>query len=136
MSGYRRLAAVGATAALALTGAGSAFAATPQQIYRDLADNNRLDGTYTRAELERALNPSTVVRTDALQRARVPRKPIAVPGDEPQSSTAAGRSDRRVPFSALDVALLVAGGGPLLLIGAGLRRRIAEAPRRASAASG
>jgi hypothetical protein len=136
MSGYRRLAAVGATAALALTGAGSAFAATPQQIYRDLADNNRLDGTYTRAELERALNPSTVVRTDALQRAQVPRKPIAVPGDEPQSSTAADRSDRRVPFSALDVALLVAGGGPLLLIGAGLRRRIAEAPRRASAASG
>jgi hypothetical protein len=29
-----------------------------------------------------------------------------------------------VPFSVLDVALLVAGGGPLLLIGAGLRRRI------------
>jgi hypothetical protein len=136
MSGYRRLAAVGATAALALVGAGSAFAATPQQIYRDLADNNRLDGTYTRAEIARALNPSTVVRTDALQQARVPRKPIAVHEDEARSSTAADRSDRRVPFSALDVALLVAGGGPLLLIGAGLRRRIAEAPRRASAASG
>jgi hypothetical protein len=135
MSAYRRLAAVGATAALALTGAGSAFAATPQQIYRDLADNNRLDGTYTRAELERALNPSTVVRTDALQRARVPRKPIAVQGEEGRSATAADRSDRRVPFSALDVALLVAGGGPLLLIGAGLRRRVADAPRRASAAS-
>jgi hypothetical protein len=136
MSGYRRLAAVGATAALALTWAGSAFAATPQQIYRDLADNNRLDGTYTRAEIERALNPSTVVRTDALQQARVPRKPIAVQEDEARSSTAADRADRRVPFSTLDVALLVAGGGPLLLIGAGLRRRIAEAPRRASAASG
>jgi hypothetical protein len=136
MSGYRRLVVVGATAVLALTGAGSAFAATPQQIYRDLADNNRLDGNYTRAELERALNPSTVMRTDALQQARVPRKPIAVAGDEAQPSPAADRSDRRVPFSALDVALLIAGGGPLLLIGAGLRRRIAEAPRRASAASG
>jgi hypothetical protein len=136
MSGYRRLAAVGVTAALALVWAGSAFAATPQQIYRDLADNNRLDGTYTRAELERALNPSTVVRTDALQRAPLPRKPIAVQEDEARSTTPADRSDRRVPFSALDVALLVAGGGPLLLIGAGLRRRLAEAPRRASAASG
>jgi hypothetical protein len=134
MSEYRRLAAVGATAALALMGAGSAFAATPQQIYRDLADNGRLDGAYTRPEIERALNPSTVVRTDAFQ--PVPRKPIAVPVEEARSSRAAGRSDRRVPFSGLDVALLIAGGAPMLLIGAGLRRRFAEAPRRASAASG
>jgi hypothetical protein len=134
MSGYRRLAAVGATAALALVGAGSAYAATPQQIYRDLADNGRLNGVYTRAEIERALNLPPVVRTDAFQPA--PRKPIAVPEEEARSSPAAGRADRRVPFSTLDVALLLAGGGPLLLIGAGLRRRFAEAPRRASAASG
>jgi hypothetical protein len=136
MSGYRRLAAVGAIAALGLVWAGSAFAATPQQIYRDLADNGRLDGAYTRTEIERALNPSTVVATDAHQRARLPRKPIAVPVEEGQPSRAAQRSDRRVPFSALDVALLVAGGAPMLLIGAGLRRRFADAPRRASAASG
>lgn len=134
MSVYRRLAAVGAIAALGLAGSGSAFAATPQQIYRDLADNGRLNGAYTRAEIERALNLPPVVRTDAFQPA--PRKPIAVPGEEAQSSRAASRSDRRVPFSALDVALLVAGGGPLLLIGAGLRRRIGEAPRPASAARG
>jgi hypothetical protein len=135
MSVYRRLAAVGAIAALGLVGAGSAFAATPQQIYRDLADNGRLDGVYTRADIERALNLAPVVRTDAFQPA--PRKPIAVPAEEASSARAAGRSDRRVPFSALDAALLVAGGGPLLLIGAGLRRRFAEAPRRqASAASG
>jgi hypothetical protein len=134
MSGFRRLAAVGATAALALVGSSSAAAATPQQIYRDLADNGRLDGVYTRAEIERALNLPPIVGTDAFQPA--PRKPIGVQEEEAGSARAAGRSDRRVPFSALDVALLVAGGGPLLLIGAGLRRRIAEAPRQASAARG
>jgi hypothetical protein len=31
--------------------------------------------------------------------------------------------DRTLPFSGLDVALLIAGGGPLLIIGAGLKRR-------------
>jgi hypothetical protein len=30
-----------------------------------------------------------------------------------------------VPFTGLDVMLLLAGGGPLLLIGVGLRRRLA-----------
>jgi hypothetical protein len=134
MSAYRRLAAVGAIAALSIVGAGSAFAATPQQIYRDLADNGRLDGVYTRADIERALNLPPVVGTDAFQPA--PRKPIAESAEEAGSAHAAERSDRRVPFSALDAALLVAGGGPLLLIGAGLRRRFAEGPRRASAASG
>jgi hypothetical protein len=126
MSGHRRLAAVGAVAALALVGAaGSGFAATPQKIYRDLADNGRLDGTYTRAEIERAFNLRQVLRTDK-QPTTTPRKPIAVApaGEAARPPRAAKRSERRVPFSALDVALLVAGGGPLLLIGAGLRRRI------------
>jgi hypothetical protein len=125
MSGHRRLAAVGAVAALALLGAGSAFAATPQKIYRDLADNGRLDGKYTRADIERAFNLRQVLRTDE-QPTTAPRKPIAVAraGEATQSPRAVRRSERRVPFSVLDVALLVAGGGPLLLIGAGLRRRI------------
>ena len=125
MSGHRRLAAVGAVAALALLGAGSAFAATPQKIYRDLADNGRLDGKYTRADIERAFNLRQVLRTDE-QPTIAPRKPIAVAraGEATQSPRAVKRSERRVPFSVLDVALLVAGGGPLLLIGAGLRRRM------------
>jgi len=125
MSGLRRLAAVGAVAALALLGAGSAFAATPQKIYRDLADNGRLDGKYTRAEIERAFNLRQVLRTDE-QPTTAPRKPIAVApaGENAEPPRAVKRSGRRVPFSPLDVALLVAGGGPLLLIGAGFRRRV------------
>jgi hypothetical protein len=133
MSGHRRLAAVGAIAALALVGSGSAFAATPQTIYRDLVDNGRLDGKYTRAEIERAFKLPPKVRTDRAPSTALPRKPIAVPsaGETAQSPRTAKRSDRRVPFSALDAALLVAGGAPLLLIGAGLRRRIAATPREA-----
>jgi hypothetical protein len=135
MLGHRRLAAVGAVAALALLGAGSGFAATPQKIYRDLADNGRLDGTYTRAELERAFNLPRVLRTDEPEAS--PRKPIGVaPASEvAEPPRAANRSERRVPFSALDVALLVAGGGPLLLIGAGLRRRIVPRPSESHAVS-
>lgn len=134
MSVHRRLAAVGAVAALALVGAGSAFAATPQQIYRDLADNGKLDATYTRAEIERALDLAPVVRTD--ERESAARKPIAVPDEGAQPARQVRRSHRQVPFSAIDAALLVAGGGPLLLIGVGLRRRIARVPRHAEAASG
>jgi hypothetical protein len=133
MTVQRRLVAVAAASLLALLCAGTAFAATPQKIYRDLADNGKLDGHYTRAEVERAFNLPTVVRTDA----QLPRKPIR----EPQHTEAApgqrgsGKPDRRIPFSALDAALLVAVGVPLLLVGAGLRRRLSE-PSKAQVVGG
>lgn len=113
-----------------------ALAATPQQIYRDLADNGRLDGRYTRAEVERAFNLRQVLRTDT--RLGTPRKPIAVaPSSEGIAAPAgARRTERRLPFSTLDAALLFAGGGPLLLIGAGLRRRLAATPPEAPLAGG
>lgn len=133
MSGHRRLVAVAAVALLALLCAGSAFAATPQKIYSDLTDNGKLDGRYTRAELERAFNLAPLLGTDA----ELPRTPIRVPlaSEGAPAARAADKPDRRVPFSALDAALMVAGGGPLLLIGAGLRRRLAE-PRKAQVVSG
>lgn len=37
-----------------------AFAATPEDIYKDLADNGRLDGTYTQAELQAFLQNASV----------------------------------------------------------------------------
>jgi hypothetical protein len=137
VSGQRRFSTVGVVVLLALVAAGSAFAGTPQQIYRDLADNNKLDGKYTRAELERAFNLRQVLRTDP-RKPDLPRKPIAVPAasDGVQAPRATRRSQRRVPFSALDAALLVAGGGPLLLIGVGLRRRMVPARDEAPVTSG
>jgi hypothetical protein len=39
------------------------------------------------------------------------------------AAPARAESGRKLPFSGLDLALLTAGGGPLLLIGVSLRRR-------------
>jgi hypothetical protein len=104
----------------ALLWAAPAVAAPPQKIYKDLADNGRLDGKYSRADLARALNLQQVVKTD---RSLAPpaRRPAAVRTAPPKASTGT------VPFTGLDVVLLLVGGGPLLLIGIGLRRRLAAA---------
>ena len=133
MARNRRLTAVAAAllfALLALLTAGTAYAATPQQIYRDLADNGQLDGHYTRTEVERAFDLPPSVGTD-----EHPREPIRQAGESAPAPQATGKTDRRVPFSALDAALLAAVGGPLLLIGAGLRRRLSE-PSKAQVVGG
>src|SRR5665811_480095 len=39
--------------------AGTALAASPQDIYNDYADNAKLDGTYSVAEIEAYLNDAT-----------------------------------------------------------------------------
>ena len=62
--------------------------ATSQEIYRDLSDNGKLDGRYTRAEIERTFALPRVVGPDA----RLPRKPIAIqatPSNGPDASTPA-----------------------------------------------
>ena len=46
--------------AAALIAASGAFAATPQEIYGDYADNGRLDKAYTSADLDRALKNAAV----------------------------------------------------------------------------
>ncbi len=103
--------------AIALVWSASAFAASPQRIYKDLADNGRLDGKYSKADIARALNLQQVVKTDkALPAPPAVRRPA--PASEPKRST------RRLPFTGIDAALLIVGGAPLLLIGAGLRRRL------------
>lgn len=46
--------------AAVLVMAPGALAATPEDIYKDLADNGRLDGTYTQAELQAFLQNASV----------------------------------------------------------------------------
>ena len=104
----------------ALMCVGSALAASPQRIYKDLADNGRLDGNYSRADIRRALNLQQVVKTDRSLSPPATRRPAAVPAAGTGKASAG-----RVPFTGLDVVLLLVGGGPLLLIGIGLRRRLA-----------
>jgi len=98
----------------------SAGAATPQQIYRDLADNGLLDRTYSRADLDKALNNPTLPAY-----ARPERTPSSRPQTRPAPAVvrpASADDGRSLPFTGLDAALFGAVGGPLLLLGAGMRR--------------
>lgn len=49
-----------AVAAVVVAAAPGAFAATPNQIYQDYADNGTIDGTYSTGDLQRALKDATV----------------------------------------------------------------------------
>ena len=49
-----------ATVFLVLAIAGAAYAASPQDIYNDYAQDQKLDGTYTDAELQAYLNDAGV----------------------------------------------------------------------------
>lgn len=112
------------SALIALT-AGSASAATPQQVYQDLADNGRLDHRYSRADIERAFgNPS--IPAYARQLLRAPQS-VRPPSRPPAARVDAGRA---LPFSGLDVALFGAVGGPLLLLGASMRHFARARPRQ------
>jgi hypothetical protein len=91
-----------------------AAVSSPRQIYADFAAHGKLDGRYTRAELEAALR-------DALAEGyRTPAASGVEPAVEAQLRTPAARSS--LPFTGADLALIGLGGGTLLLLGAGLRR--------------
>jgi hypothetical protein len=113
-----------ALAGLASIGVQAAAAATPGQIYRDYADNSRIDGAYSTADLKAAQtnasvqgygNPNVTVGFKGAIATRIAAaRPSAPLGATTVRST--------LPFTGLDLALLVAGGAGLLLLGAVLRR--------------
>lgn len=90
----------------------AALAATPTQIYKDYADNGRLDRQYSRSELNRALKDA-VLQGYGGQNVQ--------PGLQEQLGQAAGVKGG-LPFTGLDLTLMVIGGMTLLIAGAGLRR--------------
>lgn len=108
-----------ALATVALLALAAPAAATPQQvskrIYEDLADNGRLDGHYTRAQINRALH------APSLRGYELPSRTPAAVTRRPAASTGSG-GGRSVPFSGLDLALFGGVGAPLLLLGASLGR--------------
>jgi hypothetical protein len=112
---FRRALVLCAIGLIGLIAAAPASAVSPQRIYADLADNGRLDGTYSRADLERALNVRQVLRTDANPAPTVRWPASATRSRPPKDSTT-------LPFTGLDLALLTVGGCPLLLLGFGVRR--------------
>jgi hypothetical protein len=108
-------------AAVALSVVPAATAATPTQIYRDYADNGRLDGHYSRADLNRALK-------DAVLQG-YPHSNVQ-PGFQHEVAQAGveAASGGGLPFTGLDLTLMAVGGSALLLTGAGLRRVARKRP--------
>jgi hypothetical protein len=103
---------VGLCAVLMLAAAPVAFAATPQQIYRDYAQHGRLTQNYSRGDLQRAQ------RDAALQ--GYPR--VGVQGAIARALGARAVKGGGLPFTGLDLALMTAGGALLLAAGTGLRK--------------
>jgi hypothetical protein len=107
-------------ALIALFAASHAGAATPQQIYRDLADNGQLDGTYSPADVERAFGKNPSIPSYERPLGEAQRTPQMARGAPAESLS--GESGGSLPFTGLDAALLGAVSAPLLLLGAGMRR--------------
>jgi hypothetical protein len=110
--------------------AAPASAATPQQIsqriFADLADNGRLDGNWSDAQVNRALHTPSLKDYEGPghggSKAQARPAPRALPAARDERGT--------LPFSGLDLALLGGVGGPLLLIGASLGRLARVKPDR------
>lgn len=113
----RRLALFFAAAAATLVFVSVAAASTPTQIYRDYADNGRLDRQYSRVDLDRALKDAVLQGYGEQNVQAGLQHSIAVAG----ASGGGG-----LPFTGLDLTLMIVGGTALLLTGAGLRRLARE----------
>lgn len=124
----RRRLMVAAVAVAAIVGAPAAAAsdpapATPQQIYRDITDNGRLDRQYRAQDIERALR----VSSDDERRLSSSRRP-ARPAPTTDEVTARDVVLREFPFSRLDVALVAGVGALVLILAAAFRLRSRLAP--------
>jgi hypothetical protein len=135
MTGSRRaLGRLLATFAAALALAVPAFAATPSEIYKDYADNGRLDANYSKAELRRALQDATVqgygspvVVTKMKQKSR-PTGGVKGKRTPPRGVQ---KERGRLPFTGAELGLFMFVS--LALVGAGALLRL-TGRRRAGAA--
>lgn len=112
----RRLLVCMAVLTAAFVWTGASLAATPTQIYRDFADNGRLDAKYSKADLDRALKDAV------LQGYGDQNVTNGLPAAAGEAGGAAGGAAGILPFTGLDLTLMALGGGALLAAGAGLRR--------------
>lgn len=91
---------------------GVALAATSQDIYNDYADNGKLDGTYSNAELKAYLNDATLGQY----------ADEATKGELDTLVTSMLNKDRgEFPFTGLELGLLLLGA--VVLVGAGFALR-------------
>lgn len=131
MSRARITAAVAFLSAAALIAAPGAFAASPQEIYNDYADNGKLDAKYAPSDLERALNNAVVQgykpnKTTGLKPAveeQANKGTAGGTGGQTSGGTSpAVETGGGLPFTGLDLSLITLGALGLILLGAALRR--------------
>ena len=95
-------------------GVSAGFSATPRQIYRDLADNGRLDHKYSATDLNRAFkNPTFQGYHKPTQ-----SKPTVVQKTPSVNTT---KKSGVLPFTGMDLTFMAAGAILLILVGGGLR---------------
>ena len=112
------------------------MAASPQDVYNDYADNAKLDGTYTAAELDAYLNDATVEQYGSAgvltPLDTLVTKVLAYMDAGDDFATALAKAlgtgtDGRGEFPFTGMELIVIGLGAALLIGGGLTlRRVAR----------
>jgi hypothetical protein len=116
----RFITGVCAIAAVALLAAPGALAATPQEIYRDYADNGQLDKQYSQGDLKRAAQDALLQGYGGPSKGGLEseiKERIGQP-----AGVATTKRTGTLPFTGVDLALMAFGGGLLLLLGLGLRR--------------
>jgi len=91
-------------------GVSAGASATPRQIYRDLADNGRLDNKYSSADLKNAFRNPTV---QGYKKPTVVKKLRPSPNPEKQLGV--------LPFTGMDLTIMALGAVLLILVGSGLR---------------
>jgi len=129
---HRFTVVAGACVAAILIAVPVSLAATPQQIYRDFADNGRLDGHYSRADLQRAQSnlviqgyrPTTKkgLKHAIKKNQNNYNKQGQVKGANKTVGVPAVKKSGGLPFTGVDLALISFGGVSLLAFGASLRR--------------
>jgi hypothetical protein len=103
-----------------LIAATAAAAASPREIYRDWAADGRIDGNYSARELQSALRDTTIQGYGAGEFAPAVKQKLRNQGGA--RNLGAPRRSGALPFTGLDLALLVGGAIFLLVLGGGLRR--------------
>jgi hypothetical protein len=104
-----------------LIAATAASAASPREIYRDWAADGRIDGNYSTRDLEAALRDTSVGGYGSGNFAPAVKQRLSGSGNAGQTLGSPRRSGT-LPFTGLDLVLLVGGAAFLLVLGGGLRR--------------
>jgi hypothetical protein len=105
--------------AAVLVGVPGALAAGPRDIYKDLADNGRVDGNYTRAEMNAFLQDASVQGYgNPVTAGGVAGETSEPAGEEPLTETTTVGT---LPFTGAELGLLGVVGAALLAGGVLLR---------------